>query len=50
MSEIDVSEDQVREEHLRDVKVMHHWIYLFAVLVGAFLLMVGFIAILGATK
>ena len=47
MSELEVTEEQVRQEHLHEVKVPQHWAYLFAVLIGGFLLMVAFIAILG---
>ena len=44
-----MTEDAVREEHLNEVHVEAHWAYLFAVLIGGFLLMVGLIAALGAT-
>ena len=49
MSELDVNEDKVRSEHLKEVNARTQWAYLFAVLLGGFLLMVGLIAILGAT-
>ena len=49
MSELDLSEDDVRQEHLHEVNAAAHWAYLFGVLVGGFLLMVGLIAILGAS-
>jgi hypothetical protein len=50
MSELHVNEERVRQEHLREVKVPQHWAYLFAVLIGGFLIMVGFIAVLGASS
>jgi hypothetical protein len=49
MSELKMSEDMVREEHLREVNVPAHWGYLFGVLIGSFVLMVALIAILGAS-
>ena len=49
MSELDLTEDAVRKEHLREVNVPAHWGYLFCVLIGGFLLMVALIAILGAS-
>ena len=48
MSELKMSEDNVRDEHLKEVNVGGHWAYLFAVLVGGFLLMVALIAYLGS--
>ena len=47
MSEREISEEDVRSEHLDAVNMAAHWAYLFAVLIGAFLLMVLLIAILG---
>ena len=47
MSERNVTEDKVREEHLKEVNASAQWAYLFAVLLGGFLLMVGLIAVLG---
>ena len=44
-----MNEDAVREEHLNTVNVGGHWAYLFAVLIGSFMLMVALIAALGAT-
>ena len=44
-----MNEDAVREEHLNEVHIGRHWAYLFAVLVGSFLLMVALIAVLGTT-
>lgn len=49
MSELKISEDDVREEHLSSINVPAHWAYLFGVLLGAFVLMLGLIALLGAT-
>lgn len=49
MSELKITEDQVREEHLGEVNVGAHWAYLFAVLLGGTLLMIGLIAFLGTT-
>ncbi len=47
MSERDLTEDDVRREHLAAVNTAAHWAYLFGVLGGAFILMVGLIALLG---
>ena len=49
MNERTVTEEQVQEEHLAEVSAAAHWAYLIGVLVVGFLLMVGLIAILGAT-
>jgi hypothetical protein len=43
-----IREEDVRREHLDEVRVDLHWAYLAGVLLGAFLLMVGLIAVLGA--
>jgi hypothetical protein len=48
MSEREVTEEQVRQEHQTAVNVPAHWAYLVAVLVGGTLLMLGFVAWLGA--
>ena len=48
--EADISEDEVWQEHLAAVNVPAHWAYAAAVVVGGFLLMVGLIALLGATS
>jgi len=50
MSEQDITEDQVREEHLAKVNQAAHWLYLFSVLGAGLLLMVAFIALLGASS
>jgi hypothetical protein len=41
-----ISEDDVRKEHLKSVNAPAHWAYLFGVLLGSFVLMVLFIALL----
>ena len=46
-SETNLTEDDVREEHLKAVKPGPHWGYLFGVMGGSFVAMVAFIAILG---
>ncbi len=48
MSERDLTDDDVREEHLRDVDQRRQWAYLVVVLVGGILAMIGLIAVLGA--
>jgi hypothetical protein len=48
VSERDITEDQVREEHRSSVNEPAHWAYLAVVLVGGTLLMLGFVAWLGA--
>ena len=48
MSEREVTEDQVREEHQQSVNVPAHWAYLAAVLIGGTILMLAFFAWLGA--
>ncbi|MFP5343623.1 MAG: hypothetical protein ACLGIJ_12005 [Candidatus Limnocylindria bacterium] len=49
MSERDVSEEQIRGEHLAEVVQARQAAYLIAVLGGGLLLMLGLIAVLGAT-
>lgn len=49
MSERDVNEEQVRVEHLAEVVQVRQAAYLVAVLVGGLILMLGLIAVLGAT-
>ena len=49
MSEIDLTEDDVREEHLAEVNQSAQWLYLFGVVGGGLVLMVAFIALLGAS-
>jgi hypothetical protein len=48
VNEQKITEDQVRKEHLAEVNSAAHWAYLAAVLVAAFLLMLGLVAILDA--
>lgn len=43
-----IQEADVQKEHLGGVQIGAHWAYLFAVLVGSFLLMVALIALLGS--
>ena len=43
-----MTEDKVRDEVLKEVNVGAHWAYLLGVLAGSTLLMLGFIALLGA--
>ena len=47
--ETKLTEDDIYDEHQRAVNPTAHWAYLFAVLVGGLVLMVAFIALLGAT-
>jgi hypothetical protein len=46
--ELTLSEDDVREEHLKEVNTAAHWTYLFAALGGGFIVMLVVIAILGS--
>jgi hypothetical protein len=48
MSEAKVSEEDVRREHLESVHEGAHWAYLFGVLLAGTVLMLLFIAMLGA--
>lgn len=45
VDEVTLTEDQVRQEHLRDVKQGAQWTYLFGVLILGFILMIVLIAI-----
>jgi hypothetical protein len=49
MSERDVTEAQIRKEHLAEVDQRRQWAYLGAVLVGGTALMLALVALLGAT-
>jgi hypothetical protein len=49
VSDKNVTEDTVRNEHHKNVNVNAHWGYLIGVIAGAFVLMIGLIAILGTT-
>ena len=46
--EAHVQEIDVQKEHLGGVRIGAHWAYLFGVLLGSTLLMVGLIALLGS--
>ena len=46
MSDRDITEDDIRDEHLDEVDARAHWLFLFAVLGGGTLLMIGLIAVL----
>jgi hypothetical protein len=48
MSELDLTEDDVREEHLAEVHQPAQWLYLFGVLGAGLVLMILLIALLGA--
>jgi hypothetical protein len=48
MSELDLSEDDVREEHLAAVHQSAQWLYLFGVLGAGLALMIVLIALLDA--
>jgi hypothetical protein len=48
MSEKTVTEEDVRREHLEAVNQAAHWAYLIGVLVGSTMLMMLFVALLGA--
>jgi hypothetical protein len=50
MSERDVTREQVREEHLRDVDERIQWTYLLAVIGGATALMIAVLWLLEATS
>jgi hypothetical protein len=49
MSERSVDEDQVRADHLREVDSVAQWAYLVTVIMAGTLLMLGLIAVLGAS-
>jgi hypothetical protein len=42
-----VTEEQVRHEHLREVDVRGHWLYILGVLGGGFVAMMGLLSYLG---
>jgi hypothetical protein len=48
MTEQRVDAERVRQEHLAEVHEPAHWAYLFGVLIGGTLLMLGLVAILGS--
>ena len=45
-----ITDEQVRDEHLRAVNVPAHWVYLFGVIGGGLVVMVGLIAVLGGSS
>jgi hypothetical protein len=49
MSERTITEDQVRREHLREVNVRAHWMYIVVVLGGGFVLMLALLWALGGS-
>ena len=50
MSELDLTEDDVRDEHLHAVRQPAQWAYLLGVLGAGTLLMLALIAVLDATS
>jgi hypothetical protein len=50
MAEKDLTIDDIREEHLREIHQPAQWAYLFGVLIGGTLLMLLYIAILGGSS
>lgn len=46
----EITGEQVRREHLAEVKVPFHWAYLLGMFGGSFLIMMAFIAWLGAAS
>lgn len=49
MSERDMTEDQVRAEHLREVNVRAHWLYIAGVLGFGFVVMLALLWLLGGS-
>jgi hypothetical protein len=47
MSEREIDQEKVREEHLAEVNVGVQWVYLVAVIIGGLLVMLLLIAYLG---
>jgi hypothetical protein len=45
-----VTEEQVRAEHLREVNVRAHWLYIGGVLGGGFALMLALLWVLGGAE
>jgi hypothetical protein len=45
--ETELREEDIREEHEREVNPRAHWAYLFGVLAGGLVLMLGLIAFFG---
>jgi hypothetical protein len=50
MSEKTIDQEAVRQEHLAEVHPPAHWAYLFGVIFGTMLVMLAFIAWLGASS
>jgi len=48
-NEATISQEEVWEEHLERVHVGRHWAYLLGVILGALLVMIALIAVLGAS-
>ncbi|HEX2221116.1 MAG TPA: hypothetical protein VHK06_01190 [Candidatus Limnocylindria bacterium] len=48
-NEARIEQEDVWKEHLDNVSVPAHWAYLLGVIIGAFLLMVALVALLGAS-
>ena len=46
--EADIRQEDVWDEHLQQLNVAAHWMYVVGVLGGGFIAMVGLIALLGA--
>jgi hypothetical protein len=49
MSERTITEEQVRNEHLREVNVRAHWAYIVVVLGGGLVLMLALLWALGGS-
>jgi hypothetical protein len=47
--ETELREEDIREEHQREINPRAHWAYLFGVLTGGLVLMLALIAFLGRT-
>jgi hypothetical protein len=50
MGDKTIDEEQVWQEHLAEINVTRHWLFLLAVLAGGTLLMLGVIAWLGSAS
>jgi hypothetical protein len=48
-AELTLTDDDVRAEHMREVHVLAHWLYMVAVLAGGFVAMVALMVALGGT-
>ena len=49
MDERNITDEDVRREHMASVNAPAHWLYMIGVLAVSFLLMIGLIALLGGT-